>query len=150
MRYRRAGACLRPTIGKYNFLDSIIPESSGKAKKNLLPEVVFHFLFCLLYFLMELPCAHPQNAAAEGTQLHQSIGGGYPYGITGADFIGQGFDVGICRFSFFCINYLNIVKLPLFSGISLLFVAVKYHHQMALGVACKTGQGIAKLPPGGI
>ena len=112
----------------------------------------------------QLPGGHTKHAASQGAELHQGIGGGYPHLVVSANLPDKGLDVGIRRLVFLGVDHLQIVKMPLFSRISLScvslrcdlsrisrdFVAVKYHHRPALGVAGVATEPVQKLPPGGV
>ena len=112
--------------------------------------MLLHLLFGNVHFCFQLPGGHSQHTTAEGTELHQGIGGGYANGIVAADLVSQRLDILVCSDAFLGVNHLDVVQLPLFADASLVFVAVKDHHQTALGEPGIIGKGITELPPGGI
>ena len=109
-----------------------------------------HLRSCRFHFLVKLPGGHPQNAASEGGQLDQSVGGRHPHGVVPADLVGQRFNVSIGGLALFGVDHLNVVELALFAGVALLLVAVEYHHQTALCEARVAGKPVTQLPPGGV
>ena len=109
-----------------------------------------HLRPCRFHFLVKLPCGHPQNAASEGGQLDQSVGGRHPHGVVPADLVGQRFNVSIGGLALFGVDHLNVVELALFAGVALLLVAVEYHHQTALCEARVAGKPVTQLAAGGV
>ena len=103
-----------------------------------------HVLFCPLHFLQELSGGHAKHTAAQGADLDQGIGAGYPDVVVAADLMYQSFDVGIARLIFLCVNHLDIVKLYLFSGITFDLVAVKDQNHPAFSETSVAAEQVAK------
>ena len=112
--------------------------------------MLLHLQPCRFHFLVKLPGGHPQHAASEGGQLHQTVGGRHPDGVVPANLMSQRFNVSIGGLTFLGVDHLNVVELALFAGVTLLLVAVKYHHQAAFGEARVAGKPVAQLPPGSV
>ena len=109
-----------------------------------------HFFFCNLHFFPQFPGGRPQHAGTEGGDLDQRIRGGDPDGIVIADLGGQGFNILVAGFSFFGVDYLDVVELALFTQVALLLVAVENQNDPVLLKARKAAEGVHQLPSGSI